>query len=335
MSAQNRPARKIAVEEAFSIPAHMDELKRAADAYTGTEDGDLLLAKRQTGGGEMTKSLLDLDGRRLELMDEAGIDLALLLITAPGVQAFSSQDGVRIARQVNDTMAELVSRHPTRFAALAAVAPQAAAEAAKEIERAMTTLGMKGVVINSHTNGEYLSEEKYWPLLEAAEAHDAPIYIHPRSPIPDMAKAYLPDNLSHAIYGFQAETGLHGLRLITGGIFDRFPKLQIVLGHAGEGLPFWLDRIDYMYAKPRGRRVLKHRPSDYFMNNFSVTTSGMNWHAQIRYLIEKLGSDHVMFAADYPYQIMLEEVAQLDSAPIGDADRENIYCRTAERVFKL
>jgi len=335
MSAQSRPARKIAVEEAFATQPQMQALKKAADAYDGGVDADLVLAKHQTAGGEMTISLLDVEGRRLELMDEAGIDMALLLLTAPGVQPFDAEEGVDIARRANDEIAAAVARHPTRFAALTAIAPQAPAEAAKEIERGMRELGMKGVVINSHTNGEYLCEDKYAPILEAAEALDAPIYIHPRAPIPDMAKAYLPDNLSHAIWGFQAETGLHGLRLITGGVFDRFPKLKIVLGHAGEGLPFWLDRIDYMHAKPRGRRVLKHTPGHYIRNNFWVTTSGMNWNNQIKFLIDQLGSDRIMFAADYPYQIMKEETACLDAAPISEADREAIYCRTAEAVFKL
>ncbi len=334
MSIRGDGIKRIAVEEAFAVAEQIEELARLAETTPGY-DPDLMLAKRQTDGGPTTKSLLDLEGDRLQLMDEAGLDLTLLLLTAPGIQMFAPDMAVEMATRTNDMLAALVGRHPTRFAALAAVAPQEPEAAAREIERAMTKLGHHGVVINSHTGGEYLDEEKFWPILEAAEAHDAPIYIHPRAPIPLMAQAFRKNHLEHAIYGFQVETGLHGLRLITSGIFDRFPKLKIVLGHAGEGLPFWIDRIDYMHAKPRGRPTLKAPPSHYLRENFYFTTSGMNWHKQVRFLVDAAGADRVMFAADYPYQKMAEEVALMDTAPISDAERRQVYATTAEKVFKL
>jgi len=329
-----RPFRKIAVEEAFSTPEHMAELKRLVDTHPDYHP-DLVLAKVQVAGSPMTQRLLDLEDERIRLMDEAGIDLALLLLTAPGVQMTEPKAAADLSRRINDGIAETVTRHPDRLAALTVVAPQAPEAAAREIERGMKTLAMKGVVVNSHTDGEYLCEPKYAPLLAAAEEFGAPIYIHPRAPIPAMSEAYRPDNLQHAIWGFQAETGLHALRLITSGVFDRFPKLQIVIGHAGEGLPYWLDRIDFMHALPRGRPELEHKPSHYFLNNFSVTTSGMNWPENVLFLVRRLGADRVMFAADYPYQVMKDEVALMDAAPIGDEEREQIYCRTAERVFRL
>jgi 5-carboxyvanillate decarboxylase len=326
--------RRIAVEEAFAFPAQLEELARLAEANTEYHP-DLALAKRQTAGGAMTASLLDLEGDRLRLMDEARVDMALLLLTAPGLQLFEPGLGASMAKEINDMLAALVVRHPTRFAALAAVAPQAPAEAAREIERAMTKLGHRGIVINSHTDGEYLDEEKYWPILEAAEAFGAPIYIHPRAFTPAIAQAYRRNGLEHAIWGFQAETGLHGLRLITSGIFDRFPKLRIVLGHAGEGLPFWIDRVDYMHAKPRGRPELKQKPSHYLRENFYCTTSGMNWHRSVRFLVDAMGADRVMFAADYPYQHMHEEVALMNTAPLTDEELRKVYSGTAQAVFGL
>lgn len=325
--------RRIAVEEAFAIPEQLYELARLAE--TTAYDPDLVLAKRQAGGGPMTVALLDIEGERLRLMDEARLDMALLLLTAPGLQLFDPALASDMAVKINDMLAAVVARHPTRFAALAAVAPQAPAQAANEIERAMTKLGHRGIVINSHTDGEYLDEEKYWPILEAAEALGAPVYIHPRGPIPAMAQAYRKNGLEHAIWGFQAETGLHALRLITSGIFDRFPKLNIVLGHAGEGLPFWIERVDYMHAKPRGRPLLKEKPSHYLRNNYWFTTSGMNWHRSVRFLVDAMGANRVMFAADYPYQHMHEEVALMNTAPLSDEELRKVYAGTAERLFRM
>jgi len=330
-----RRRRRIAVEEAFATTEQFDALRVLVETTT-EYDPDLALARHQVDGTYIkSRRLLDLEGERLQLMDEAGIDLALLLLTAPGVQMFEPRLAADMSRRINDGLAELIGRHPGRFAGLAVIAPQAPAAAVREIERAIGSLKLSGIVVNSHTDGEYLSEQKYWPILEAAEAAGAPIYIHPRAPTPLMAKAYRTDRLEHAIWGFQAETGLHGLRLITGGMFDRFPKLQIVLGHAGEGIPFWLDRIDLMHTRPRGRPALQRKPSDYFRSNFAVTTSGMNWHVNVRFLIEALGADRIMFAADYPYQDMDTEVALMDSAPISEEDRDKIYFGNAERIFGL
>jgi len=326
--------RLIAVEEAFATRPQLDALAEVTRA-AGRSDGDYALALLQTAGSAITRQLLDLEAERIENMDAAGIDMSLLLLTAPGVQMFDPASATAIARQANDAMAELVSRRPDRFAALAAIAPQDPEAAAREIERAVTELGLRGVVVNSHTDGLYLCEPRFAPILEAAEALGAAIYIHPRSPIPAMAEAYRPDNLEHAIWGFQAETALHGLRLITGGVFDRYPGLQIVLGHAGEGLPFWLDRIDLMHAKPRGRPLLQHAPGQYFRTNFTVTTSGMNWPHVVRFITDVLGSERVMFAADYPYQPMAPETALFAQATLTPEERADISHRTAERVFGL
>jgi len=241
----------IAAEEAFSIPEAYQALRGwAADADPAEPDQDFwdfVFTQDTPGLRRVRRQLLDLDGERLDIMDDNGVDVHVLSLTAPGVQTFSPADGTALARLANDRLAEVIKRHPGRFAGLAAVAPQDPKAAADEISRAITELRLNGVIINSHTGSEYLDDEKFWPILEAAEALGAPIYIHPRSPAAQMAAAFKKYGLETGIWGFQAETGLHGLRLICGGVFDQFPRLKIVLGHLGEGLPYWLYRLDYMH----------------------------------------------------------------------------------------
>ena len=262
--------RRIATEEAFSIPEQMDaqrELVAAAQEY----DPDLFLWRIQTdpraGLQQAARSVRSAPAN----MDEYDVDMHLLALTSTGVQMMSPDKANAVAEIGNDRLHEAIQRHPDRFAGLATIAPQDPANAVKEIERAITKLKLSGIMINSHTNGEYLSERKYWPILEAIDALKVPLYIHPRAPIPLMAKAYRTDHLEHAIWGYQAETGLHGLRIITSGVFDHFPGLQIVLGHMGEGIPYWLYRLDFMHGRvriPFDRPKLKLTPSEYFKRNF-------------------------------------------------------------------
>jgi predicted TIM-barrel fold metal-dependent hydrolase len=245
---------------------------------------------------------------------------------------------VAVAEIGNDRLHEAIQRYPDRFSGLATIAVQDPPRTVKEIDRAITKLKLNGIMINSHTNGEYLSERKYWPILEAIEGLNVPLYIHPRAPIPLMAKAYRTDHLEHAIWGYQAETGLHGLRLITGGVFDQFPKLQVVLGHMGEGIPYWLYRLDFMHGRVRigfDRPKLKLTPSEYFKRNFYVTTSGMNWEPTLKFCIEVLGADRIMWAVDYPYQDHPDAVEFMDAARISEKDKQKIYHENAERVFKI
>jgi 2,3-dihydroxybenzoate decarboxylase len=181
--------------------------------------------------------LLDMGEGRLQEMDNNGIDMQVLSLVSPGVQVFDAATGTAMARKANDRLAEAVSKYPKRFAGFASVAPQNPSEAAKELERAVKELGLKGVLINSHTKGEYLDDKKYWVILEMAERLDVPVYIHPRCPSPDMIKPYLAyRGLASAILGFAAEVSLHAVRLICSGVFDQFPRLNIILGHCGEAM---------------------------------------------------------------------------------------------------
>lgn len=282
----------------------------------------------------------DLGAQRIADMDASGIAKQLVFLTAPGVQVFDAKTAVSLSTAFNDQLRDEIKRHPDRYAALAAIAPQDPANAVKELQRA-TRFGFKGAVVNSHTQGEYLDDPKYWEIFEAAQALDVPIYIHPNTPPPAMIEPFLPRGLDGAIYGFAVETGLHLLRIIVAGVFDRFPKLKIVVGHLGEGLPFWLFRLDFMHRsmvsskRYPGAQPLQKRISDYLKQNVWVTTSGMQWAPAILFCQQVLGVDRVMYAMDYPYQFVPEEVKVTDELPISDEDKRKLYQTNVERVFRL
>jgi 2,3-dihydroxybenzoate decarboxylase len=199
---------------------------------------------------------------------------------------------------------------------------------------------MKGAVINSHTKNEYLENEKFWPILEAAEALNAPIYLHPRDPAAGMYDLADYGGLQ-MIWGFAADASLHALRLILSGAFDRFPTLQFVLGHLGEGIPFALDRIDNRFAaipahyRANLPRKIKRRPSEYFRDNFTVTSSGQNWEPAVRFCQQVLGADRVMFGADYPFEDQTAAVKSVNEIAMEGRVRDKFFHANAERVFGL
>jgi 5-carboxyvanillate decarboxylase len=286
-------------------------------------------------------SLLDLGEQRIAHMDASGIDHQVLALTAPGVQVFDPAEASALAVDANDQLAEACRKHPTRYSGMAAVAPHDPANAVKEMERAVRKLGFNAVVINSHIMGHFLDEPQFLPVLEAAAALEVPIYLHPQGPPPSMIKPYLDAGLDGAVMGFGAETGLHMLRIIVGGVFDRFPKLQFIVGHTGEALPFWMYRLDYMQsAGQRSGRYphmpkLQHPVSHYMKHNVFVTNSGVAWEPAIRFCQQVLGVERVLYAMDYPYQYVPEEVGVCDAMAISDADKKAFFEGNARRVFKL
>jgi 5-carboxyvanillate decarboxylase len=337
--AGNRKYRLIATEEAFTIPEQADEFRRVAALAYSNPDLDMWRSflVPDSDAPPLLRRLHDLENERIEVMDQSGVDMHVLSLTSPGVQMFDADTAASLAATANDRLAEVIKKHPTRFAGLASFAPQDPKRAASEIDRAVNRLKLNGLIVNSHTNGEYLDDPKYWPIFEAAVAARAAIYIHPRN-MPDPCSFMLNAdvNLAGAIWGFQMETGLHAMRLIGGGVFDQFPDLKIVLGHMGEALPYWPYRIDYMYrAYTRGQGKLKKMPSQYLKDNFFITTSGMNTHAVLKYCVEVLGPDRIMFAIDYPYQESEESADFMNSAPLPQADCEKIAHRNAEKLFHI
>jgi len=287
------------------------------------------------------RCLTDLDQVRLQHMDEAGIDHQVIALTSPGVQVMDKATAVSFSQLANDQLSEAVRRHPTRFTGMIAVAPQDPAAAAKEIERGVSKLGMHSVIINSHTQGEYLSDPKFWDIFAAAEAHDVPIYLHPNSLPKNMIEPFQECGLDGAIYGFGVETGLHAMRIITAGVFDRFPKLQMIIGHMGEALPFWAYRLDYMHqATVKSQRYesmkpIRKKPSDYLRENFIITNSGVAWEKAIKFTQDVVGVDRVMYAMDYPYQYAVDEVAIMDNMQMSDEDKKKFFQTNAQRVFKI
>jgi 2,3-dihydroxybenzoate decarboxylase len=333
--------RRIAVEEAFVTEDIAREWKKVL-ASRFVEPGFRMMGNTILGDDPGARAvharLVDLDAGRIAHMDKTGIALAVLSITSPGVQAFDAVTATRLAADANDVLAAAVQRHPTRFAGLAAVAPHYPAGAAQELQRAKNSLGMKGFLINSHTMGEYLDDAKFRPIFEAAQALDLPLYLHPREPAPSMVSPFLDYGLYFAGFGFAVETSLHAMRLIMSGLFDDFPKLRIVLGHMGEGLPFWLQRIDNRYllqVKIGAVKKLAQLPSEYFLQNFVITTSGVMSAPALKLSIEVLGAERIMFAADYPYESVEDGVAFLDQVDIPEVQRAQIYAGNAERYFGL
>ena len=338
--------RKIAVEEAFSIPEVAQELQKVA--RSPGESLDLALVRGIYDAAAAPKDgyasmrfldgLLDIEDRRLKEMDSLGVDMHLLSLTAPGVQMFDADTACELAILANDRLAEIIARHPRRFAGLATFAPHAPKRAAKEMERAIRTLHLNGFILNSHTHGEYLDNPKYWPALEAAEALDACIYIHPRA-APDTMKgplqAYAMDS---AMWGYGLEVGTHAVRMMAAGVFDRFPRLKICIGHMGEAVHFWIWRITFMNSRAQAiGRAPKTQLSmeEYFQRNFVITTSGVEDPLALEYSIRKIGADNIMWAIDYPYQPSAPAVAFMDSAPISAEDRAKIYHQNAERIFHI
>ncbi len=284
-------------------------------------------------------SLLDLGEERLKVMDAASIDMQVLSLNDPHIQMLEVAEGTAWGRKVNDTLSAVVKEYPDRFIGLAAVAPQNPGEAADELERAVAELGLKGVCLQSHVRNEYLDDQKYWLIFERAEKLDVPIYIHPTTPSTAILKSYADYGraLSGPAFGFAAEVALHTMRLIYSGLFDRYPKLKIILGHMGEGLPYWLFRLDYYWLKARvseGPKI-ERKPSEYLKRNFTITTSGMFFQPALICAYLALGADKIAFAVDYPYEENGEAVQFMKQAPICDSDKEKIYHLTAERLFKL
>jgi 5-carboxyvanillate decarboxylase len=339
------PYLRIATEEAF-CPREMLDVYRELFARPGADPGfrglmGFYMTSPSARARHIIECLTDLGELRLRHMDEAGIDKQVIALTSPGVQFMDTGTAVSFARLANDQLAEAVRRHPTRFVGMIAVAPQDPAAAAREIERGVTRLGMHSVIINSHTKGEYLSDPKFWDIFAAAEQHGVPIYLHPNSLPANMIQPFQEAGLDGAIYGFGVETGLHALRIITAGVFDRFPKLQMIIGHMGEALPFWMYRLDYMHrATVASKRYetmkpIRRRPSEVLKENFYITNSGVAWEPAIKFSQEVLGGDRVMYAMDYPYQHEAGEVSVLDRMDMSPELKRQFFQTNAERVFNI
>lgn len=340
-----KPYLRIAVEEAFCPPEMLEIYREIIDDASLDDPGFLsqwgyFIDSDSDRAVFVRKALCSLGEDRIALMDAAGIDKAIVSLTSPGVQVMQKEQATEFASYSNDVLVDGIRKYPHRYYGLTAIAAQDPQQAAREIERGHG-LGLKGVIINSHTLNEHMDQEKFWPIFEAAEALDTPIYMHPATPAKGMVGPLIERGLDGSIFGFAMETSAHLLKIIIAGTLDRFPKLKFVAGHCGEALPFWLYRLDHMHAamvkaeRYPGVRPLQRSISEYVRDNFWVTTSGMAWAPAIEFCIRVMGIDHVMYAMDYPYQYVPEEVGYTEAVDIDASDMKKLFQTNAEQVFHL
>lgn len=342
----NRHYRRIATEEAWAVPEMFEAYRELLTASPQDDPGIMsLMGYYVLGNGErpefIRRRMTDSSDIRLQEMRAAGIDHQILSLTAAGTNPFPAKTARRLSRTANEALAEVVRTYPQQYSGLAAVPFSAEDAGASELDHAVRTLGLKGAVLNGHVRDRYTDSPEFFDFWEAAESLGAPVYLHPSAPISGLFSRYYERGLDGSIFGFGADTGLHLLRLIVSGVFERFPDLKLVVGHLGEAIPFWINRIDYMYGKQiaTGRyphmKALPMKPSEYLRRNVWVTTSGMPWTEDVMYVRQKMGADRVMYAMDYPYQYEPAEVAEQDALPISDEEKFEFFEGIATRVFDL
>ncbi len=292
---------------------------------------------------EFAKRLARLDELgdvRIADMDAAGIDLQVLSHTVPSVEAVEPARAADVARRINDEAAEAVSRHPKRLAAFAALPVADPAAAAQELERTVRQLGFKGALINGMCQGRFLDDPFFSPLLECAESLAVPLYLHPAPPPVAVQEAYyaglesgLARMLSTAGWGWHVEAGLHVLRMIATGVFDRFPRLQVIVGHMGEMIPFFLARSAGV-LQPFTKGLAKPF-ADYVRENVHITTSGIFTVPPLMLALQVMGPDRVMFSVDYPYSTNQQGWEFLDQLSLAPADFEKLTHANAERLLHI
>ena len=292
------------------------------------------------GAVDIEKRLTDLGEGRISEMDAAGIDVQVLSLTQPGVESFEPADAETVAHEANDYVVAAVERNPRRFAGFAALPTPVPQKAALELERLVCRHGFKGAVINGHSRGRYLDDQFYWPILEAAEALAVPIYLHPTVPPKPVVDAYysgfdpsVSRYFSLGGWGWHIDTAVHVIRLVLRGVFDRFPKLQVIIGHLGEAIPFMVQRMDA--TMPPSVTKLQRPISSYMRENVHYTTSGCNFIPAFLDLFMEMGSDRIMFSTDHPYSSMAKSLAFLNNLPVSTADKERIAHGNAERLLRM
>jgi predicted TIM-barrel fold metal-dependent hydrolase len=332
------PLAKIAIEE------HVEILGGARPHAKSDEDLQSLVTAMDYDAGWMgmvRTRLRDFDADRLAGMDASGISVAILSHTVPGVQGIVDRAAaVTAAREINDRLAAEITRQPTRYGGFASIALQDVKAAVVELDRAVTRLGFVGAMINGYTNTsdpqrvEYLDDPKFLPFWEAAAGLGVPIYLHPR-PSLDQRIYEGHSELIGATWGFAPEAATHALRLIYSGLFDRLPSLTVILGHLGETLPYFSWRIQHCFEyNPSDKRV-KRRLQDYLCENFYVSTSGIFSDQALIGAMLTVGADRILFACDYPYEVMEPAARWIERAAISEGDRKKIAAGNARRLFKI
>ncbi|HXF34162.1 MAG TPA: amidohydrolase family protein [Candidatus Acidoferrales bacterium] len=324
--------RIVALEEHVSFRRFVAEIDAGAIAGRGFEPG--------RGAGSRADELDEVGDRRLRLMDDAGISVQVLSVVGPGADLLAPATGPEFARRYNDEVAAAVARHPDRFAAFAHLplsAPQAAAE---ELERCVKLLGFRGALVSGTTHGLFLDDARFSPVLERAEALGVPLYIHPGIPPESVRRAYY-DGFDPAVsyafanagWGWHAETAVHILRLVLSGALDRHPKLRVIIGHMGEGLPMMLARCDATFG--RVAKHLKRSVSETLLDQVAITISGFFTEPPFMAALLAFGVDRILFSVDYPFSTNRAARDFLDSLPVSRNDKLKIAHANADRILHL
>jgi len=341
MSAQignEKTLRTITLEEHYATPEFMRGPGRGLGERARTTHPQSPMTQIYA---HLMAQLLDLDELRIADMDAAGIDVQVLSLNSPGVEQLDASSAQVLARQENDYLGKAVRRHPDRFAGFATLPTAAPDVAAAELKRTVQDYGFKGGVINGHTQGRYLDDPFFWPILEQAEALHVPLYLHPTPPPQAVIQASYVGNFAPEVsaqlaasgWGWHIETAVHVLRIILSGAFDRYPQLQLVIGHMGEALPFMLPRLDN--DLPMQLTKLKRPIGAYLRENVYYTFSSFNYLPNFLDLLFQVGVDRIMFSADYPWSSMLDARNFLEQLPLSPADINRIAHGTAERLLRM
>jgi predicted TIM-barrel fold metal-dependent hydrolase len=312
----------IAIEEHYWD----EELEKT---YAGLESGR---------PGEQAIRLHDFHSIRIKEMDEAGIDMQVLSHGAPSTQKLPAETAVALTKRVNDRLQAMVAANPQRFAAFAALPTAVPQAAADELERATKELGFKGAMLHGLANGVFLDDRRFWPIFARAEQLDVPIYLHPSLPNADVRRIYYEDYakdfpmVARPAWGYTVETATLAIRLVLSGVFEKHPRLKIVLGHLGETLPFLVWRIDQALARPR-QKPISFR--DIFCQNFYITTSGNFSDPALLCCVMEMGVDHILFAVDWPFVMNEPATRWLERVPLCDGDKAKILSGNAKRLLRL
>ncbi len=319
MAQQSRP-QVIAIEEHFWDPELVKHVK----------GGDVIRAP------DLEKRLYDLGEIRIKEMDEAGIDIQVLSHGAPGGQKLPDDIALELARGVNDRLHAAIKLHPTRFAGFAMVPTNDPRKGADELERCITKLGFKGAMLHGLANGVFLDDKRFWPIYERAEALDVPVYFHPSFPQQAVIEAYykeyvesVPTILS-AGWGFTVETATTALRLVLSGLFQHCPKLKVILGHLGEGIPFLMARMDEALSR---QAKVDFRAT--FSSHFSVTTSGFFSNPALLCCVQELGIDRILFSVDWPFVKNTVATNWVKTVPLCHEDQVKLLSGNAKRLLKM
>jgi len=312
----------IALEEHYADP-------RIAASFQGAD---------ATKAPAIQQRLEDLVDLRIREMDEAGIDMQVLSHTAPSVQKLDSEIAMQLARAANDRLYETVRAYPTRFAGFATLPTPNPTAAADELERTVTKFGFKGGMVHGLTNGLFFDDKRFWPVFERAQALDVPLYLHPAIPHPAVIDAYYRDYTDEwpvfmrSAWGFTVETATQAIRLVLSGVFDAFPRTKIILGHLGEGIPFFLWRINHSLSREEkaGKSF-----RDYFCEHFYITTSGFFSTPALLCCAMEIGIDRILFSVDYPFVPNKLGTNWVQQIPLCAEDREKLMCGNARRLLKL